>query len=406
MYKKLFGFSGITVFASILGFLLLPLVTKVLQVDAFGEYSLYYSISVVLASVFLFGTPSSYSLVFAEKSEEQIKKVQEVFSFFITCNTISFVLLQFVVIILVVFYDISPIISFIPLLIISRSIYQVVSQYLRLENKVVHFAFYQCITISLSFLVPLLTAYFFIVTGLQFIAVMSLVFFSSSIIGLFYLHNKGHSCCFTFFSINSSLLHFGVFSAAHALTASMVTVSDRFILAGYMDREEFAIYSLAALLASTLSLVYSAISQNLSPILYKQLKDGMSFKSLLLTYGIKYLSFILVLFLLYQLLISVVVLHFFPHAYAGAIDISRLLVVGVLFQGGYFLFSSLIMYLRATNKLFMITLVCGLFNVSFGLLMCKYFGLKGVVLSYLLTWFIFMLSTFFVCKRGFYAEIN
>ncbi|MBC3229582.1 lipopolysaccharide biosynthesis protein [Serratia fonticola] len=406
MYKKLFGFSGITVFASILGFLLLPLVTKVLQVDAFGEYSLYYSISVVLASVFLFGTPSSYSLVFAEKSEERIKKVQDVFSFFITCNTISFISLQFLVIILVVFYDFSAALFFIPLLIISRSIYQVVSQYMRLENKVIYFAFYQCITISLSFIVPLLTAYFFIVTGLQFIAVMSFVFFISSIVGLCYLHNKGQSCCFDFFYINSSLLHFGIFSAAHALTASMITVSDRFILAGYMERGEFAIYSLAALLASTLSLVYSAISQNLSPILYKKLKDGMSFKLLLLTYGIKYLSFVLVLFLLYQLLISVVVLNFFPQAYAGAINISRLLVVGVLFQGGYFLFSSLIMYLRATNKLFMITLVCGLFNVTFGLLMCKYFGLKGVVLSYLLTWFIFMLSTFFVCKRGFYAETN
>ena len=181
---------------------------------------------------------------------------------------------------------------------------------------------------------------------------------------------------------------------------------DRFILIGFIEKEVFALYALAATLASALSLFFTIINQNISPDFYSKMKVTNDKMKVFYQYFLAYLAILVVAFALYQGLISYIVAVFFPKEYAGAVEFSRTLSFASLIQGIYFFASSLLMYFNLSEKLFKITLLLGGVSIVFGITAYNFLGIHGVIYNCILIWFLYALSAYFVGYKELKRVIN
>ncbi len=387
-----------------MAFLFLPYISASLSMASFADYSFLYSLSAVLSGVYIFGTTASYSLASAEKNDTY---ASDSIQMFYTVNIFLTVLAFLVTLMAIFFFNISWMLLALPLLISGRSVFQVTSHYFRVNNNASKFAFYQIITLTSSFLVPLLCSELIEgFSGVDFIAVMSFILLISACIGFAVLYNAG---LLTFALINPlriKFFRFGFFAALHSLAAASITIMDRFILIGIIDKQLFALYALAATLASALSLFFTIVNQNIAPDFYSKMKMTNNKNTVFYKYLLTYSAILIVTFLIYQFLIFYIVNVFFPIEYAGAVEFARILAIASLVQGMYFFASSLLMHFNLSEKLFKITLLLGCISIILGVGAYKFFGIYGVVYNCILIWFLYALSAYFVGYKELRRVIN
>lgn len=392
MIKTVMVLSVVSLFSSVIVFLFLPVLASTLSLSAFADYSFYYAATGVFASVCLFGAPASFSIAAAEKNK--LNEI-EVVRFLVSSNVIVVATSSVIILILILFFKQPWGLIFIPLLVASRSFFIQISHYFRVYQRVKSFSAYQLLTLTTVFVFPLIVASYVDLKGLEFISLMTLVMVISVLVGSqslkkdgllkFRLRNPYRSFC----------AKFGFYSAAHSFMAALITVADRFILKAYIDKEQFAVYSLAATLASALGLVFATVNQNMTPEFYKEMKETSKHWQVLFKYFSFYMAFVFIVSGFYQLLIADVVSFFFPESYQDAIPYARWLAVGAMIQGSYFFASALLMFLQRSDRLFFITGTVGSVGLVSGILMYQWLGVFGVVYSYIFVWLLFSAATYF-----------
>lgn len=402
--KKVFTLSLVTLISSSVAFLFLPYISASLSMASFADYSFLYSLSAVLSGVYIFGTTASYSLAAAEKNEIYASDSVQMFY---SVNVFLTVLAFLATLIAVIGFNISWALLAVPVLISGRSIFQVTSHYFRVNKNTSKFAYYQIITLTSSFLVPLLCSELIAgFSGLDFIAVMASILLVAAFVGCGVLYNA-ELLKFTLINpLKITFFRFGLFAALHSLAAALITIMDRFILIGFIEKEVFALYALAATLASALSLFFTIINQNIAPDFYSKMKVKNDKMKVFYQYFLAYLAILIVAFALYQGLISYIVAVFFPKQYAGAVEFSRILAFASLIQGMYFFASSLLMYFNLSEKLFKITLLLGSISIVFGITAYNFLGIYGVIYNCILIWFLYALSAYFVGYKELKRVIN
>jgi len=90
MLKRIIGFSAISILSSSISFIFLPLITASLSLEAFADYSFFYSTSGMLTGVFTFGILGLYSI---EASTKQGALKFSSWSLLLNFNLFAFILL-------------------------------------------------------------------------------------------------------------------------------------------------------------------------------------------------------------------------------------------------------------------------------------------------------------------------
>lgn len=393
MLKRLLSFSVVSLFISSVSFVFLPFITATLSLEEFATYSFYYTLCGMLTSVCCFGTIALLSI---EVANDENRSSFESLDFLLSVNLI--VNLSAVIILLLLGF--RGYLILLPVLVFSRAVFLYISHVYRVKGNLKEFALYNGLGYLLMFLVPLSLAYFIDLDGLEFLMLMGAVLLISSSIGLVNLRLNEHFKFRFIFPHKSKEFKFCFFSAAHSLVASLVTMSDRFVLKALISDVDFAVYSLAAMLVGALSMVFSIVNQNIAPSLFKELTGDKNTKKVLVSFGKSYLLVILSLFGAFHMLIAPVLELFFDEKYLGAINIVRMLSIGVLFQAMYFFGSNLVFFKKKSSEMFVMSAICGVFGLLMSIVLFHSFAMEGVIIAFILTWFLFSGVTFYRALKG------
>lgn len=398
MLKKIMGFSAVSLLSSAITFIFLPFITASLSIEAFADYSFFYSLTGMLTGVFTFGIFGLYSIEAAMKVRES--KFSS-WSLLLNFNLLACILLFVLIAVYIKLYGKNYLLLTIPGFIFFRVVFGFISHYFRVNNELRLFAGYNSLGITLMFVVPYIASVFFPdISGIQFLTVMAISLGTWSIGGIFYIHISKNLSYHFYYPTKSSNFNYCMYAGFHSLVASLVTLSDRFVLKYYASAEDFAVYSLAALLVGALSMVFSIINQNISPVLYKDLTSEKNVKSVLIKHGKNYVTIVILIFCTFQLGIASIIQVFFDNRFENTVYFARILSLGVLFQGFYFAASSILIFQKKSKTLFYLSSIFGSFGIFSSIALYHIFRVEGVVGAFILTWFLFSIATYIKALKG------
>ncbi|CAH7299755.1 conserved membrane hypothetical protein [Vibrio chagasii] len=401
--KKLLSLSIVSIICSCISFVFLPIISSRLSLESFGDYSFLYSVSSLLASVFLFGTNVSYSLAIANKDRNY---AEQAIQMFVTINIVLGFFILFFSVFFVTFRGWELGVIFLPLFILGRSQFLVTSHYFRVHKQSYLFAAYQLSTWLLVFTIPIGVSFFVeVLSGTDFIAIMAVIMMVSGQIGIIVLKRRGYLDRVFVNPFKIPFFRFGLYASLHTLAAASITIIDRLIIVNFANKEVFAVYALGATLAAALSLVYSVVNQNMAPDFYARMKANNNSQRILFDVFCFYSFLILSLFVLYQISIGFIVEIFFSDEYLKAVGYARLISIGILFQGFYFFASSLLMYMNFSDKLFKMTLSVGSLSIISGLCSYYYYEIPGVIVNGIFVWLVYVSCAYFFAFKS-YVKIK
>ena len=179
------------------------------------------------------------------------------------------------------------------------------------------------------------------------------------------------------------VLGFGVPLIPHVGGFFLLTSIDRLVINAELGLAQAGIYMVAVQIAAALAMIFDAVNKAYVPWLFERLKRGQeseSRKIVLLTYG----WFALLLcgawlaFIIGPSLVTFVV----GEQYAIAADVIGWLVLGQVFSGMYLMVTNYIFYSKRTGLLSLVTIVSGLINVILLLFLIESFGQEGAAYSF------------------------
>ncbi len=401
--SKFMGFSALTILASVLNFAFLPLIANALSVEDFGLYILIYTAVQVGAQVFLFGMTTLLSKEISGSKSELSVPVLDFFNNFSKITLL--ILILFAISFSFIIGGSALLVLMVVLIIFVRSWYRLIVTYFRMKEELLNFALFQLVFTSCFFGFPIayssvsgsidITEFFaFMLLGY----LVCLIFLRRLLIKRRELTDQPISL--SFFSNNKSILVFGAGAALHSASGALLTVADRFISAFYMSANEFGVYALASQLAAVLSLTFTAIVQSMVPDFYRKLNQGYH-GAIFVDYMKNLLIMVVIIVCLYQIFLAAFVELFFSDSYMNATYLARLLSIGIVFQGLYSLSSAYLFYKKKSILMSKLSFSIGGFGVLLGFLLGNFYGIFGIIVAFIITWFFMFVVTTFYCKRVF-----
>ena len=188
-------------------------------------------------------------------------------------------------------------------------------------------------------------------------------------------------------------LNFGIPLMPHVMGVFLLTMIDRFVIASELGIGQSGIYMLAAQLATLVALVHEAINKAFLPWLYEKLKkDQMEDKILIVKYT--YIWFVIIIattpaaFLFGPPLVSIIA----GPDYAEAGKVFGWLALGHSIGGMYSMLNCYIYFSKQTAILSWVTIVSGFLNVCLLMLFIKIYGIQGAAMAFSIS----MLIRFFL----------
>ena len=188
-------------------------------------------------------------------------------------------------------------------------------------------------------------------------------------------------------------LNFGIPLMPHVMGVFLLTMIDRFVIASELGIGQSGIYMLAAQLATLVALVHEAINKAFLPWLYEKLKqDQMEDKILIVKYT--YIWFFIIIattpaaFLFGPLFVSIIA----GPDYAEAGKVFGWLALGHSIGGMYSMLNCYIYFSKQTSILSWVTIVSGFLNVCLLILFIKIYGIQGAAIAFSIS----MLVRFFL----------
>jgi len=402
LFKNIFLYGiGDFIVTGVTAFLFIPLYLQFLNPDEYGVFNILNNNLVLFTYIFQFGIISAFGRIyFLKKAENQEKKYtwnvilfHIVFSF---CLIIIYILFKSFIInqlspsvsdSRLVYY--SPLMAFITFL---PGLYYV---YLRLENKVSQFVFFQILTVSTVSLLILISFIFFKINLLSIL----FSFIVGNLIVWFIVIFKLK------FRINVNLkdivetvrFAFPIFISYLAFFfASKYSV---IILQKYVSLSEIGFFSLAQQIASIPTLITVAITKAVQPILYSAATDDeLQSKSQKFDYifklGLIWIigSLIFLMDFFFPLL--------FPVKYLSIITITKYSLIINLLNNFSVVEGTILFYKMKTNIVLLITLITSMVNVIFSNYLVQFYVLNGVLVAMGIAFFVnFCMTVYFSRKH-------
>ena len=158
----------------------------------------------------------------------------------------------------------------------------------------------------------------------------------------------------------------------HYLAQNILVSSDRIMIKRMVGDSEAGIYSLAYSIAQIMILFNTALTQTISPWLYKKIKDKDPLKISNIAYGS--LAFIAVINIFLIALAPEAVRFFAPAEYYEAIWAIPPVAMSVFFQFAYSFFACFEFYYEKTGFITIATIVSALLNLGLNYVCIQWFG--------------------------------
>jgi len=393
--KNIIIYGGTNALKSLVPLLMLPILTVYLSLEDFGILSL-------IETTILFIVPFILLNINAAINVEYFKLEHSELRLYIT-NALSISFISFSLF-LVIFYIFNDLLS--NLLNINKNliILIVVFSFLRVISTVVlglyqvrqeakKFAIYTLFQTLLDFTLSYMFVVLFKLGYIGRFGGTYISFFIVSILGIYILYKMDYLSKLSFI-YTKDILNFGIPLIPHALSGTIIAMSDRYFISYFIGNSEVGLYTIAYQISALMLLIGMSVNQAWSPILFKFLKD----KDIVQIYKYTFALFIL-------FLISVIVIYFLKdilfHIFVDgkfykAKDYFGYLLLGFLFQSLYFLVTNVLFFEKRTKLLATMTFSGAILNLILNYFFIIKFGTIGVAYATAITWGLFMLVVAFV----------
>lgn len=178
----------------------------------------------------------------------------------------------------------------------------------------------------------------------------------------------------------------------HAMSAIALTYIDRFMIEYYMDSSAVGNYSLAYMLGSGVSLIYSLIAIYFEPFIYK--KGPGSNSELWLGLYTKVSLILVSIGGILTLLISMVLFkYFFKEGYNESLELIPLILVAHIFNSIFFQSNLRLAIVEKTGAIATGTVLAAALNIVLNIILIPQLGLRGAALA---TFFSYMLLSIYL----------
>jgi len=189
------------------------------------------------------------------------------------------------------------------------------------------------------------------------------------------------------FKYTKDILNFGLPLIPHALSGTIMAMSDRYFISYFEGNEQVGLYTVAYQISALMLLVSISVNQAWSPMLFKLLKE----KKIKQAKKITFLLFIfftivgMIIYLLQDVLFGI----FVNESFYVAKEYFGYLLLGFVFQSFYFLVTNILFFEKKTKLLASMTFIVATINIGLNYFFIQYFGVIGVAYSTAITWALF-----------------
>lgn len=409
--KNAFSYSFGAAFTPILGFIFIPIYTRLLSVDNFGVLAIVQTSQLLVVAVLALGLSNALSRIYYDNqdTQEKAKYIASIFWFLIILAS-GFLLLSFIfhhkINKLLFNNEQSQVLIYLLILsIMPELITSTCMSFLQIKIKPVIYSVSQIIKSLLyhSIAVYLVMAGYAI-NGFLTAGIIAAMISSAFII--FYIKDDISLSKYDFKFIKL-LIKSGIPLMLIAVIAWIIELSDRYLLNRYINSFEVGLYSLSCKAVMVLSFTNTMFLSAVPIYLFKVRESNKELGEHLQTEVLRYYMLIALLLTLTLSLFSKEIIYILaPASYQSAYKYVAILAFSCVFSGGFFILHVGI----ANSKKFQYLLICfatsGLLNILLNLLLIpKYAGL-GAAIATVISYLVLMLLGNYFSQRLYYMKWN
>ena len=400
--KQILSYSGVNIINASVPFLLLPILTEYLSPSDYGILSLVQLLMALTFPIVL----NAQSLITIEYSNLSFNKFKKLISSILFFAFLGFVVLELGFYLLsdyIYEYFFLPdrLLFFIPVFLLFQVIPMLIPFVFQAKKQPFNFGKFK---VSLT-IVNIGLSLFFVTylnygwEGRLWGIVGSFALFN--LIGL-YMLNKIDLLSFTIDKESIiQVFRYGLPLIPHAIAAVLISGSSRFFLADILGVKEVGLFAVSFQVASSIFIIMSSINLAWSPYLFERLNKTptMDIKLKLIKQTYQIMLFMIIVVLVF-LVFSQFIFHvLIDESYHSGLLLSRILAIGFLFQGFYFMFTNYIFYSKKTKYLSFITLFSSIIVVLSNLYFINLIGILGAAYALVISYMVLCLLTAYFANK-------
>jgi O-antigen/teichoic acid export membrane protein len=400
--KQILSYSAANIINASVPFLLLPILTEYLSPSDYGILSLVQLLMALTFPIVL----NAQSLITIEYSNLSFNKFQKLISSILFFAFLGFVVLELSFYLLsdyIYEYFFLPdrLLFFIPVFLLFQVIPMLIPFVFQAKKQPFNFGKFK---ISLT-IVNIGLSLFFVTylnygwEGRLWGIVGSFALFNLT--GLYMLKKID----LLFFTVDKDsimqVFRYGIPLIPHAIAAVLISGSSRFFLADILGIKEVGVFAVSFQVASSIFIIMSSINLAWSPHLFEKLNKTptMDVKLKLIKQTYQIMLFMIIVVLVF-LVFSQFIFHFLiDESYHSGLLLSRILAIGFLFQGFYFMFTNYIFYSKKTKYLSFITLFSSIIVVLSNLYFINLIGILGAAYALVISYMVLCLLTAYFANK-------
>ncbi|RUM70959.1 MAG: hypothetical protein DSZ09_03675 [Sulfurovum sp.] len=396
--KNIIIYGGTNAIKSLVPVLMLPILTKYLSANDFGILSL-------VESTILFVTPFILLNINAAINVEYFKVGHQRLKDFITNALVLSFMAFFIIFFLVYLFRASlssfleidsPLFLWIVVFALLRVVGSVVLGIYQSKQKVGHFSAFTLLQTLIDFSLSYLFVVFYAFGYMGRLGGIYIAYFIFFLVGLYLLYKMDYLTKITF-KYSKNILHFGIPLIPHAVSGTIIAMSDRYFISYFIGNDQVGYYTIAYQIAALMLLVSISVNQAWSPMLFGLLKKRHIRKAYQITlYLLILFCFVAVsIFMLRDTLFFI----FVDEKFYAAKAYFPWLLIGFLFQSFYFLATNFLFFEKRTKLLAMITIIGATINIVLNDILIQSFGVVGVAYATAITWGLLFIGVSIVTMR-------
>ena len=386
--KNIIIYGGANALKSLVPLLMLPILTKYLSISDFGILSL-------VETTILFVAPFVLLNINGAINVEYFKVEHKILKEYIT-NALAISFISFLIIFFFFFLfkdyisSLLHIDSGLTVIIVVFSLFRVLSSvllglYQSKQESIKFFIF----TIAQTFIDFVLSYIFVVLFNLGYIGRLTgtyATFFIFSVIAFYLLYKMDYLSRITF-KYSKDILSFGIPLIPHAISGTIMAMSDRYFISYFIGNEQVGLYAIAYQMSALMLLIGVSINQAWSPMMFKLLTDK-NFKQIY-----DYIFYLFILFILIGVgiffLRDILFYIFVDKKFFVAKEYFSYLLIGFIFQSLYLLVTNLLFFEKKTKILAVITMIGATFNIFLNYFLIQEYDAIGVAYATAITWGVF-----------------
>ena len=400
--KQILSYSGVNIINASVPFLLLPILTEYLSPSDYGILSLVQLLMALTFPIVL----NAQSLITIEYSNLSFNKFQKLISSILFFAFAGFIVLELGFYLLsdyIYEYFFLPdrLLLFIPVFLLFQVIPILIPFIFQAKKQPFNFGKFK---ISLTIFNIGLSLFFVMYLNYGWEGRLWGIVGSFAVFNLIGLYLLMKIDLLSFNLDKDSIMQvfrYGIPLIPHAIAAVLISGSSRFFLADIMGVKEVGVFAVSFQVASSIYIIMSSINLAWSPHLFERLNKTptMDVKLKIIKQSYQIMLFMIIIVVVF-LVFSQFIFHvFIDESYHSGLLVSRILAIGFLFQGFYFMFTNYIFYSKKTKYLSFITLFSSIIVVLSNFYFINLIGVLGAAYALVISYMALCLLTAYFANK-------